>query len=126
MSTELEPIIADDVVWGKTYYEKQQVDEVIAKKDHMLEYARALTLADINGIAELKDALRWRQFSEEKPQDGQEVWAYDSCQKLVIKLEYKVGESDEGFIGFPLIHGFWPCITHWMPYNKPKAPEDFI
>jgi len=74
-------------------------------------------------IATLKENQRWRKYSEEKPQDGQEVWAYDSSQKLVIKLEYQVREDCEGFVGFPLIHGFWPCITYWMPYNKPKSPE---
>lgn len=75
-------------------------------------------------IATLKENQRWRKYSERKPQDGQEVWAYDSSQKLVIKLEYQVRENCEGFVGFPLIHGFWPCITYWMPYNTPKAPED--
>ena len=89
-----------------------------------MQYAVYLKREADKYIDSLKDAKRWRKVSEEKPQDGQEVWAYDSCQKLVIKLEYKVGESGEGFIGSPLIHGFWPCITHWMPYNKPKAPEE--
>ena len=77
-------------------------------------------------IDSLKDAQRWRKVSEEKPQDGQVVWAYDARQKLVIKLEYEVRESGERFIGFPIIHGFWPNITHWMPYNKPKAPEEAL
>ena len=75
-------------------------------------------------IAELEEERRWRKYIEEKPQDGQEVFAYDSSQKLVIKLEYQVREDCEGFVGFPIIHGFWPFITYWMPYNKPKAPEE--
>lgn len=74
-------------------------------------------------IATLKDAQRWRKVSEELPKDGQEVWAYDSSQKLVIKLEYQVREDCEGFVGFPIIHGFWPYITCWTPYNMPKSPE---
>jgi hypothetical protein len=114
MSTELEPIIADDVVRGKTYYEKQQVDEVIAKKDHMLEYARSLTLANIiNGIAKLKDALRWREFSEEKPEHHQRI--------LVCSRDYKteLRRWDEDCKFDVEVQEIY---THWMPL--PKEPEE--
>lgn len=33
MSENLEPITADDVVWGKTYYEMNKVDAVISEKN---------------------------------------------------------------------------------------------
>ena len=121
MSTELEPIIADDVVYGKTYYEKQQVDKVIAKKDHMLEYARALTLADINGIAELKDALRWRKCSEELPKDNSTVLIFvnedEDCQGITIGFY-----SPKGKFWYSHVNGYTEA-SHWMPL--PKEPEDF-
>lgn len=85
---------------------------------------REFLLQAMEQIDAMEEERRWRKYSEEKPQDGQEVLAYDSSQKLVIKLEYQVREDCEGFVGFPIIHGFWPCITYWMPYNKPKATED--
>ena len=114
MSTELEPIIADDVVWGKAYYEKQQVDEVIAKKDHMLEYARSLTVADINRIAKPKDTLRWREFSEEKPEHHQRI--------LVCSRDYKT-ELRRWDKGCKFDVEVQEIYTHWMPL--PKEPEDF-
>lgn len=105
-------------------------DEVARLKARIAELERmdtehTLQIAKMNGyISYLEEERRWRKYIEEKPQDGQEVWAYDSSQKLVIKLEYQVREDCEGFVGFPIIHGFWPFITYWMPYNKPKAPEE--
>lgn len=118
MRTELEPIIADDVVWGKTYYEKQQVDEVIAKKDHMLEYARALTLADINGIAELKDALRWRKFSEEKPEHHQWILVfYPNHSQFTTGVELR--RWDDG-CKFDVEEQ--ELYDKWMPL--PSAPKE--
>ena len=74
-------------------------------------------------IAELEEATRWRKCSEVLPEDGQEVWAFDSYQNIVIKLEYTSNDDNEGFVGYPIVHGSWPGITHWMPYRRPKAPE---
>lgn len=121
--SELEPYIGPHPTDNTLteYYLKSEVDKVIAdlEESHKMEVEQLLM-----EIVKLKDAQRWRKVSEEKPQDGQEVWAYDSSQELVIKLEYRIRESDEGFIDFPVVYGFWLNITHWMPYNKPKAPEE--
>lgn len=74
--------------------------------------------------AALKEATRWRKFSEEKPEDGQAVWAYEPNGKRVLKLEYEKSDSGEGFICFPYKHEFYPSITLWMPFEVPKAPEE--
>ena len=75
-------------------------------------------------IVKLKDAQRWRKVSEEKPQDGQVVWAYEAKNDRVLLLEYEKSDEGEGFICFPYIHDFYTSITHWMPHNEPKAPEE--
>ena len=77
----------------------------------------------IDELAELKEERRWRKFSEEKPEDGQSVWAYEPNRKLVLKLEYEKSDTGEGFICFPYKHEFYPGITLWMPFEVPKAPE---
>lgn len=74
--------------------------------------------------AALKDERRWRKCSEEKPEDGQAVWAYEPNGKRVLKLEYEKSDSGEGFICFPYTHEFYPGITLWMPFEVPKAPEE--
>ena len=71
---KLEPIIADDVVWGKAYYEMQEVDDVIAnlkaENDHLRstthserdEYIDMVNAKD-KEIAELKSKLEDAQAS---------------------------------------------------------------
>ena len=39
---KLEPIISDDVVWGKTYYETEVVDEYIKKLKTRIEILEEL------------------------------------------------------------------------------------
>lgn len=65
-------------------------------------------------IAELKDALRWREFSEEKPEHHQRI--------LVCSRDYKteLRRWDEG-CKFDV--ETQEIYTHWMPL--PKEPEDF-
>lgn len=69
-------------------------------------------------------AARWRKVSEELPQNGQDVWAYDSRSKSILLLEYEKSDEGEGFIVFPYKHDFLQNITQWMPFEKPKAPEE--
>lgn len=69
-------------------------------------------------------AARWRKVSEELPQNGQDVWAYDSRSKSILLLEYEKSDEGEGFIVFPYKHNFLQNITQWMPFEKPKAPEE--
>ncbi|MBO7512602.1 MAG: hypothetical protein J6T54_06500 [Fibrobacter sp.] len=65
-------------------------------------------------IAELKEAQRWRKFSEEKPEHHQRI--------LVCSRDYKteLRRWDEG-CKFDV--ETQEIYTHWMPL--PKEPEDF-
>lgn len=72
---------------------------------------------------DLAMSTRWRKCSEELPQNGQDVWAYDSKSESVLHLEYEKSDEGEGFIVFPYKHDFQQNITQWMPFEKPKAPE---
>lgn len=74
-------------------------------------------------IATLKDSQRWRKYPDEKPKDGQCVWAYEDKSKRVLMLEYQNDKDGEGFICFPYNCDFYIDITKWIPFNKPKAPE---
>ena len=67
---------------------------------------------------------RWRKVSEELPQNGQDVWAYDSKSKSILRLEYEKSYEGEGFIVFPYKHDFLQNITQWMSFEKLKAPEE--
>lgn len=73
---------------------------------------------------DLAMSQKWRKCSEEMPQNGQDVWAYDSKSKSVLRLEYEKSDEGEGFIVFPYKHDFLQNITQWMPFEKPKAPEE--
>lgn len=122
MSEQLEPIIADDVVWGKAYYEMHEVDAIIAKKNKEIAELKATPHTDNSAviekmateIAELKQAQRWREFSEEKPKKNQ--WC----------LVYHEGEIDadhytdhcNNHCRFVMYGNY---VTHWMPL--PKEPE---
>ena len=75
-------------------------------------------------IAELKGSQRWRKCSEELPKDGQIVWAYSPNERRVLNLHYHKSDSSEGFVCFPFIDDFYHGITHWMPFEIPKIPEE--
>ena len=122
MSEQLEPIIADDVVWGKAYYEMHEVDAIIAQKNKEIAELKATPHTDNSAviekmateIAKLKQAQRWREFSEEKPKKDQ--WC----------LVYHEGEIDadhytdhcNNHCRFVMYGNY---VTHWMPL--PKEPE---
>lgn len=122
MSEQLEPIIADDVVWGKAYYEMHEVDAIIAQKNKEIAELKATPHTDNSAviekmateIAKLKEAQRWRKFSEEKPEKDQ--WC----------LVYHEGEIDadhytdhcNNHCRFVMYGNY---VTHWMPL--PKEPE---
>ena len=62
-------------------------------------------------IAELKEAQRWRKFSDEKPDsDIKQYLVYDARTK-------KYGKSFYSFI----LKSFQYDVTHWMPL--PKEPK---
>lgn len=89
-----------------------------------MDVTHTVHIAKMNAlIEELEESQRWRKCSEELPQNGQDVWAYDSKSKSVLRLEYEKSDEGEGFIVFPYRHDFLPNITQWMPFDKPKAPE---
>jgi hypothetical protein len=122
MSEQLEPIIADDVVWGKAYYEMHEVDAIIAQKNKEIAELKATPHTDNSAvidkmateIAKLKEAQRWRKFIEEKPEKDQ--WC----------LVYHEGEIDadhytdhcNNHCRFVMYGNY---VTHWMPL--PKEPE---
>ena len=122
MSEQLEPIIADDVVWGKAYYEMHEVDAIIAQKNKEIDELKATPHTDNSAviekmateIAKLKEAQRWRKLSEEKPEKDQ--WC----------LVYHEGEIDadhytdhcNNHCRFVMYGNY---VTHWMPL--PKEPE---
>lgn len=93
-------------------------NEALRSKNEGLLYA----LADAE--TNLAMSTRWRKCSEELPQNGQNVWAYNSKSKSVLRLEYEKSDKGEGFIVFPYMHDFLQNITQWMPFEKPKAPEE--
>ena len=105
-------------------------DELTRLKARIAELERMDTehtvqIAKMNGyISHLEEERRWRKCSEELPQNGQDVWAYDSKSKSVLHLEYEKSNEGEGFIVFPYKHDFQQNITQWMPFEKPKAPEE--
>lgn len=93
-------------------------NEALRSKNEGLLYA----LADAE--TNLAMSTRWRKCFEELPQNGQNVWAYNSKSKSVLRLEYEKSDKGEGFIVFPYMHDFLQNITQWMPFEKPKAPEE--
>ena len=109
------------------FYLKSEVDEVIAKlQDKLRHYPIMAALIDNSNkeIAELRGSQRWRKCSEELPKDGQIVWAYNPNERKVLNLHYHKSDSSEGFVCFPFIDDFYHGITHWMPFEVPKIPEE--
>lgn len=67
-----------------------------------------------NEIKNLKNALRWREFSEEKPEHHQRILVYSRDYKTELR------RWDEGCKFYVEVQEIY---THWMPL--PKEPEDF-
>ena len=67
---QLEPIIADDVVWGRAYYEMHEVDAIIAQKNKEIAELKAtphtrdsVVIEKMAAeIAELKDKCQMHDF----------------------------------------------------------------
>lgn len=118
MSEQLEPIIADDVVWGKAYYEMHEVDAIIAQKNKEIAELKATPHTDNSDviekmateISELKEERRWRKFPDEKPTKD--------IKFLVI--------NEKGFMQCcyysPILKEFQIPVTHWMPL--PSVPKE--
>lgn len=77
MSEQLEPIISEDVVWGKAYYEMHEVDAIIAQKNKEIAKLKAMPHTDNSDviekmateIAELKKEIesmkvKFREFND--------------------------------------------------------------
>lgn len=104
-----------------------KIKESNAKINMLASECRALREMNIKAqeeITTLRDAQRWRKFPDEKPDDGQTVWAYAASTKRILRLEYSKNDESEGFICFPFKSDFYAHITKWMPFEKPKAPEE--
>lgn len=94
--SELKPFTVTDECGSYSVYSKSDVDTVIEEKDRTIEFAKALTLKDIEiikkknkEIAELKDKLRWRKFPDEKPKWGEEVIVEDDANKqYIVRFSY--------------------------------------
>lgn len=114
MSKELAELRKNELAWD---LDKARIKELEAENES-LKYSVATLDTD---IAMMK---RWRKVSEELPQNGQDVWAYDSRSKSILLLEYEKSDEGEGFIVFQYKHDFLQNITQWMPFKKPKAPEE--
>lgn len=52
MSEQLEPIIFDDVVWGKAYYEMHEVDAIITQKNKQIAELKAMPHTDNSDVIE--------------------------------------------------------------------------
>lgn len=103
------------------YYLKSEADRLISdlEESHKKEVEQLLM-----EIVKLKGAQYWRKCSEESPKDGQSVWAYGPNTRRVLNLHYHKSDSGEGFVCFPFIDDFYQGITHWMPFELPKTPEE--
>ena len=113
MSKELAELRKHELAWD---LDKARIKELEAENES-LKYSVATLDTD---IAMMK---RWRKVSDENPDVGQVVWAYDTTKKSVLILNYEKNEFGEGFVCFPWIQDFYKNISHWMPYEKPEPPE---
>lgn len=67
MSENLEPIIADDVMWGKTYYEMNKVDAVISEKNKEINGWKAAYSNLLNvEFEEIAEAFNAYQHGDKK------------------------------------------------------------
>lgn len=111
---------------GIDFYLKSNVDTVIEEKDRAIEFAKAITLKDIEiikekdkEIAELKDKLRWRKFPDEKPKWGEEVIVLDDASKqYIVRFSYDMKWISWGNMN--------TCeskyVKYWMPL--PSYPNE--
>lgn len=111
-------------------YRKSDVDSVIEEKDRAIEFAKALTLKDIEiikekdkEIAELKaenerleEECRWRKCSEELPEVGVEVLVTNGIDCGISDWCGDYWNNDP-FCGYTVCDD----VIAWMPL--PKAPE---
>jgi hypothetical protein len=115
--SELKPITVTDECGSYSVYSKSDVDTAIEEKDRTIEFAKALTLKDIEiikkkdkEIEELKDKLRWRKFPDEKPNED---------TKFIVV-------NEKGFIQCcyysPILKEFQIPVTYWMPL--PSDPNE--
>ena len=127
MTEQLEPIISNDVVWGKAYYEMHEVDAIIAQKNKEIAELKATPHTDNSAviekmateIAELKDKLRWRKFPDEKPKWGEEVIVVDDASKqYIVRFSYDMKWISWGNMN--------TCeskyVKYWMPL--PSDPNE--
>ena len=103
---------------------KARIAELEKENGELRSKNEGLLYALADAETDLALATRWRKVSEELPQNGQDVWAYDSKSKSVLHLEYEKSDEGEGFIVFQYKHDFQQNITQWTPFEKPKAPEE--
>ena len=103
---------------------KARIAELEKENAELRSKNEGLLYALADAETDLAMSTRWRKCSEELPLNGQDVWAYDSKSKSVLHLEYEKSDEGEGFIVFPYKHDFQQNITQWMPFEKPKAPEE--
>lgn len=103
---------------------KARIAELEKENGELRSKNEGLLYALADAETDVAMSQRWRKCSEELPQNGQDVWAYDSKSKSVLHLEYEKSNEGEGFIVFPYKHDFQQNITQWMPFEKPKAPEE--
>ena len=105
-----------NTIVGLAYYLKSDVDKVIAdlEESHKMEVEQLLM-----EIVKLKDAQRWREFSEKKPDDKQWILVYHpNHSNFTTGVEMR--RWDEG-CKFDV--EYQELYTKWRPL--PKAPEDF-
>lgn len=142
--------LTDDFAIAKSYYRKDEADKVIAELEKKIEIYEDLgsckkgcpalrhnqrrverelykiklkdeAIAKLEAEnAALKEEHRWRDVSQEKPEDGEIVWAYNKSLKQIAKVLHY------GECRFVLAsdHGCFFDGDLWMPMNTPKAPED--
>ena len=124
MTEQLEPIISDDVVWGKAYYEMHEVDAIIAQKNKEIAELKAMPHTDNSDvidkmateIAKLEEERRWRKCSEELPEEGVEVLVTNGIDCGISDWCGDYWNNDP-FCGYTVCDN----VIAWMPL--PKAPE---
>lgn len=108
----LEAIKADTHGAIELVYPKDEVDKVINEFK-----ARIAELEKEN--AELKEAQRWRKFSDEKPKWGEEVLVLDKeGDQHIVRFSH-----DMKWISWGKMNTCESdCIVYWMPL--PSAPKE--
>ena len=105
-----------------SYYDIPEVDRLVMKLENQIEQLKAETRTDNSAviekmateIAELKQAQRWRAFSEEKPKKDQWCLVYHEGE---IDVDHYTDHCNN-HCRFVMYGNY---VTHWMPL--PKEPE---